>query len=192
MTPDTNSSVTARPPFAATGAVIQARIVFPHLNSPNPTGYRQGQYSATVVIPKEDTKTIQTLREAIEQATFVRWGDTRPADIKKPLKDGDVSHPNDPSFQGCYFLDVHSKHRPPVVDHKKKPITGTKELRSGSICNFLLNFSAYDMPEGRGVCCYLNAVQLIRSAAWGSTRNAVDAFDDLGDDPDDVVSEFFK
>lgn len=176
----------------STNLVVQGRARFPHVKNPHSKGFRQGQYSTMVTVPKEDGDTAQLLSSAVELAATKLWGGARPVDWRNPLKDGDLDKSGTFNLGGYYFLEAHSKYQPPVVDLQKKPITGAEELKDGSICNFSLRFVAYELPDGCGVSCYLRAVQFLKNAPWTRGSNVLDVFETLGDNPDDAIKEFFR
>ena len=59
-----------------------------------------------------------------------KWGGKVPANLKLPLRDGDIDRPDDEAYAGCYFFNANSRQAPQVVDAKVQPIlTRTRYTR---------------------------------------------------------------
>ena len=68
---------------------------FSYLNCWEPASVNGGdpKYSVSAIIPKEDKETIAKIKAAIEQAkkdSLSKWGGKIPANLKLPLRDGDI------------------------------------------------------------------------------------------------------
>ena len=103
----TNNGVRVDARKVVTG--IKTRWSYAHLLEPH--AIEEGQtpkYSLSLIIPKDDTKTIQKIKMAIQAAykegegTLKGNGKTVPAlnTLKKPLRDGDQERPEDEAYAG--------------------------------------------------------------------------------------------
>ena len=97
------------------------------------------KYSASVLIPKSDTKTVAKVKAAIQAAyeegegKLKGNGKTAPslASLKTPLRDGDTERPDDEAYAGHWFINANSNTAPGVVDANREPIYDTSEIYSG-------------------------------------------------------------
>jgi hypothetical protein len=97
--------------------------------------------------------------------------------MKLPLKDGDIEFPDDPNFQGKFFLNARSKFKPGVVDAAKQAITNPEVIFGGCYGRAVLTFLPYN--EGsKGVSARLKAVQKIKDGERIGGGDGTDAFDD--------------
>ena len=181
------------PTNVVTGRV---RFSFVHVFEPHAfdSAPDKAQYSACVLIPKDDTKTIGKISAAIEAAKTegkAKWGGKIPAKLWNPLRDGDEEHPDDEAFVGHYFLNAKSNRKPNVVDKNLNPILDTTEFYSGCYGRADLAFFAFSAAGNNGIAVALNNVQkLADGEPLGGRRNAEDAFDDGYEDEgglDDIL-----
>ena len=61
------------------------------------------KYSASIIIPKNDKKTVKDIEKAIDAAIdegLAKFNGKKPnkASLKLPLRDGDVDRPDDPAY----------------------------------------------------------------------------------------------
>ena len=175
----------------------RCRLSFEHVWSPNRMDENaKAKYSASILIPKEDTATLQKVRDAQEAAAqegvASKWKGKRPANLKLPLRDGDEERPDDPSYAGCYFLNATSNNKPGIVDLSRQEITDESQVYSGCYCRFSLMFYPFSSNGNNGVAVGLNNVQKICDGERlsGGSR-AEDDFDDdymgEGGDLDDIM-----
>ena len=88
------------------------------------------RYSASLIISKDDTKTIKAINKAIEEAKvegkakLANKNGAIPKNIKLPLRDGDEDRPDDDAYAGCYFLNANASadHPPKIVDRRVEPV----------------------------------------------------------------------
>ena len=81
------------------------------------------KYSASVLIPKSDTKTLAKVKAAIQAAyeegegKLKGNGKTAPSlvSLKTPLRDGDTERPDDEAYAGHWFINANSNTAPGVV-----------------------------------------------------------------------------
>ena len=74
------------------------------------------KYSVSLIIPKDDKKTLAAVEAAIKAAYDEGAGKLKgnsrsvPAlsALKTPLRDGDAERPGDPAYAGSYFINANS------------------------------------------------------------------------------------
>lgn len=95
-----------------------------------PLGGGTPKYSVSLIIPKDDTATVNKINAAIQaayeegQSKLKGNGKSVPplSALKIPLRDGDIERPDDPAYAGCYFVNANSASKPGVVDADRQPI----------------------------------------------------------------------
>lgn len=134
----------------------------------HPTSINGGpeRYGTTVLIPKDDTETINAINQAIDAAIAqgaYKFGGKIPskASLKLPLRDGDVER-DDEAYQGHYFLNANSKIAPGIVDSDIRPISDCGEVYSGCYARVSLHFYAFNVNGNMGVAVGLGNVMKIR------------------------------
>ncbi|MBR1868671.1 MAG: DUF2815 family protein, partial [Bacteroidales bacterium] len=99
--------------FAPTKVIIPCRISFANIWEPKAIQDSEPKYSVSCVIPKSDKKTLAKIQAAVEAAKedgkARRWNGKIPANLKLPLRDGDIDRPDDENYADCYFLNAASK-----------------------------------------------------------------------------------
>ena len=145
------------------------------------------KYSASVLIPKSDTKTVAKVKAAIQAAyeegegKLKGNGKTAPslASLKTPLRDGDTERPDDEAYAGHWFINANSNTAPGVVDVNREPIYDTSEIYSGVYARVSLSFYAFNSNGNRGIACALQNIQKVRDGeALGGKSKAEDDFND--------------
>ena len=145
------------------------------------------KYSASVLIPKSDTKTVAKVKAAIQAAyeegegKLKGNGKTAPslASLKTPLRDGDTERPDDEAYAGHWFINANSNTAPGVVDSNREPIYDTSEIYSGVYARVSLSFYAFNSNGNRGIACALQNIQKVRDGeALGGKSKAEDDFND--------------
>lgn len=145
------------------------------------------KYSASVLIPKSDTKTVAKVKAAIQAAyeegegKLKGNGKTAPslASLKTPLRDGDTERPDDEAYAGHWFINANSNTAPGVVDANREPIYDTSEIYSGVYARVSLSFYAFNSNGNRGIACALQNIQKVRDGeALGGKSKAEDDFND--------------
>lgn len=146
------------------------------------------KYSASIIIPKADTATVDAIKKAIEvaiQEGVGKFGGKIPprATLKLPLRDGDAEKPDDEAYKNAYFLNATSKLAPGIVDKHVQPILDHSEVYSGVYARVSLNFYAFNTSGNRGVACGLGNIQKIRDGEplGGKTAPSAD-FGSIEDD----------
>lgn len=145
------------------------------------------KYSVSVLIPKEDNKTIDAINKAIDAAItegIAKFGGKKPnkAAIKLPLRDGDVEREDD-AYKGHFFLNANSTTAPQIVDKSVNPILDRNEVYSGCYARVSLNFYAFNSNGNKGIACGLGNIQKIKDGEpLGGKSNAADDFTTIEDD----------
>lgn len=152
------------------------------------------KYSISLLIPKDDTVTVDKINRAIQaayedgQAKLKGNGKSVPplAVLKTPLRDGDLERPDDPACAGHYFINANNSQKPGIVDADRQPIIDRNEVYSGCYGRASVNFFAFNSNGNKGIACSLNNLQKIADGEplGGHTR----AEDDFADDEEDFLS----
>lgn len=168
--------------------VVTGKVRFCYVNVFEPTAMNDGdtpKYNVCVLIPKNDTATLEKIKKAIEAAIEVgkaKIADKNgriPANLKLPLRDGDVERPDDPAFEGKYFINANSLRKPSIVDRELNPIMNKEEFYSGCYGRASIAFYAFNVSS-KGIAAGLNNLQKLEDGemlAGGST-----AEEDFGGD----------
>lgn len=181
---------TVRKTKVVTGEV---RLSYVNLWEPKASlGGGKEKYSASIIIPKSDKKTLEAIQKAIDAAIeegIGKFGGKKPnpKTIKLPLRDGDEER-DDEAYKNSYFLNANSITQPQIVDRRVQPIVETSEIYSGIYARVSLNFYAFNTNGNKGVAVGLGNVQKLRDGdPLGGRTNASDDFDSL-DEEDDFLS----
>ena len=151
------------------------------------------KFSVSLIIPKSDTKTVEKIKAAIQAAYQEGEGKLKGngkavpplSALKTPLRDGDVERPDDPAYEGCYFINANSTTAPGIVDADRQPILERSEVYSGVYGRASINLYAFNSNGNRGIACGRNNLQKIRDGEpLGGRTRAEDDFADLDDDDD--------
>lgn len=161
---------------------------FSYFNGWEPTSVNGSdpKYSVSAIIPKSDTASIEAIKAAIEQAkkdSIGKWGGKIPANLKLPLRDGDIDRPDDEAYAGCYFFNANSRQAPQIVDKKVQPILDQNEVYSGCYGRISVTFYGYNSNGNRGIAAGLGNIQKLKDGEpLGSRSNAAEDFDTVEDD----------
>lgn len=170
--------------------VITGEVRFSYLNTfePKSINDNEAKYSVSLLIPKTDAKTIDAVNRAVEaakQAGISKFGGKIPAQMKLPLRDGDIDHPDDEVYAGCYFLNANCKQKPGLVYKNGQPIIDSTELYSGCYGHASINFYAFSVNGNKGIACGLNHLMKTRDGEpLGGRGKAEDDFAGLIDEED--------
>ena len=151
------------------------------INGSNP------KYSASLIIPKSDTKTIAAINAAVDAAIkdgVAKFGGKVPPKgaLKLPLRDGDAER-DDEAYKGAYFVNANSTTAPQIVDKAVQPILDRSEVYSGCYARVSINFYAFNTNGNKGIACGLGNIQKVRDGEPLSGRTS--AADDFATDLDD-------
>ena len=168
-----------------------------NVNEPKtPIGGGTPKYSVSLIIPKNDTVTIEKIKAAIKAAYDEGQSKLKGnskfvpelEDLKVPLRDGDKDRKGDAAYKNAYFINANSTTKPGVVDADRNPILESSELYSGIIGRASINFYAYNSNGNRGIAAGLNNIQkLADGTPLGGHSRAEDDFADLDDDDEDFL-----
>lgn len=141
------------------------------------------KYSATLIIPKSDTGTVEKIRNAQQAALRngkeTRFGGQIPKNWRNTLRDGDES--DRPEYEGCYYMSVRANadRKPSVVDQNVNEILDKSEIYSGVYARAAIEAFPYN-TNGKGVSFQILAVQKTRDGeplAGGAPVKASDLFE---------------
>ena len=179
-----NSVTNANPCKVITGL---ARLSYANIWAAKSINGGTPKYSASVLIPKSDTLTVQKIKAAIQAAyeegesKLKGTGKTVPPlpSLKTPLRDGDIERPDDDAYKGCWFVNANSNTAPGVVDINREPVYDTSEIYSGVYARVSLSFYAFNSNGNRGIACGLQNIQKIKDGeSLGGKVKAEDDFND--------------
>lgn len=163
-----------------TKVIVPCRFSYLHCWEPDSVNGGDPKYSVSAIVDKKDTKTINAIKAAIEQAkkdSISKWGGKIPANLKLPLRDGDIDRPDDEAYAGCYFFNANSRQAPQVVDAKVQPILDQNEVYSGCYGKISVTFYGYNSNGNRGIAAGLGNIQKLRDGeSLGGRSNAADDF----------------
>lgn len=182
---------------APTKVITGPNTRFSYLNAWEPKAIDGGKpkYSVSLIIPKDDTATIEKINAAIQaayeegQSKLKGNGKSVPqlAAIKKPLRDGDIERPDDEAYANSYFVNANSASAPGIVDANRQPIIEHSEMYSGIYGRASINFYAFNVNGNRGIACGLNNLQKLRDGEpLGGKASAESDF--ATEDDDDFLS----
>lgn len=124
----------------------------------------RAKYSVSIIVDKEDKKSIAKIEAAVEAAMQEgkgKWGGKIPKNIKLPLRDGDTDREDDEAYAGKLFFNASSNYKPEVIDRYKQPISDPDELYSGCYAYVSINFYPYDYNGTKGVAAGLNNIMKV-------------------------------
>lgn len=168
--------------------IENARLSYVNLMKAKPPfGDPNGEpmFSVTILIPKSDTKTKETLDNLIQSTVteFDKWpGGKVPAFLTLPIHDGDGQKPRGGSYgpecKGMWVVNAKTKDKPFVVDAYGSPIIDPAEVYSGMWGAVAVNSGAYANKGNNGVSFWLDGVLKLRDdeALGGNHTTAEEAF----------------
>ena len=92
-----------------TKVIVPCRLSYAHLWEPDSINGSEPKYSVSCIIDKNDKETIAKIKKAIEIAKDEgkgKWGGKIPANLKTPLRDGDIDRPEDEAYADSTFLNA--------------------------------------------------------------------------------------
>ena len=172
--------------------VVTGTVRLSYANVWEPVSINGGapKYSVSLIIPKTDTKTINAINEAIDnaiQAGIGKFGGKIPnkAALKLPLRDGDLEL-DDEAYKNSFFLNANSKDAPQIVDRAVQPILDRGEVYSGCYARVSINFYAFNSNGNRGIACGLGNIQKVNDGEPLGGKSS--AASDFTADFDDFLS----
>lgn len=169
-------------------AITTGKVRASYVNIFQPRASQNGgelKYSVTLLIPKNDTATINSIYAEIEKAKQEGaqkvFGGNIPPVCKTPLYDGDGVRPSGEFFgeecRGCLVMTASAKMQPSIVGLDMQNIINPAEVYSGCYIRANINFFAYNTNGNKGIGCGLNAVQKIEDGEPLTARvSAEEAF----------------
>ena len=164
------------------------RLSYEHVWEPDSINGSNPKYSVSLIIPKDDVKTIAAINQAVENAIkdgAAKFGGKIPPKgaLKLPLRDGDTER-DDEAYRNAYFVNANSTTAPQIVDRAVQPILDRNEVYSGCYARVSINFYAFNSNGNKGVACGLGNIQKVRDGEplGGKTSAADDFSTDLDDD----------
>ena len=164
------------------------RLSYEHVWEPASINGSNPKYSVSLIIPKDDVKTIAAINQAVENAIkdgAAKFGGKIPPKgaLKLPLRDGDTER-DDEAYRNAYFVNANSTTAPQIVDRAVQPILDRNEVYSGCYARVSINFYAFNSNGNKGVACGLGNIQKVRDGEplGGKTYAADDFSTDLDDD----------
>jgi hypothetical protein len=149
---------------------------------------QEKKFSVSLIIPKDDKRTISLIEKAINAAKEQgksKWGGKIPAKLKLPLRDGDEERPEDDAYANSYFINASCKTKPGIVDTNLQPIIEADQIYSGMYARASVNFYPFDVSGNKGIACGLNNIQKVKDGeSLGGRSRAEDDFADSLDNDD--------
>lgn len=167
----------------------KVRFSYAHVFEPASINGSEEKYSVSIIIDKEDKKTISAIEKAVEaakQAGMAKFGGKIPGSLKLPLRDGDVDREDDEVYAGKMFINANAKTKPGLVDKKGRPIIDPTEFYSGCYGYASITFYAFNSNGNKGIACGLNNIMKTEDGEpLGGRSKAEDDFAALIDNDDD-------
>lgn len=175
--------------------VITGIVRFSYLHVWEPAkieGSEDEKYSVSLIIPKNDTETLNNIKKAIEAAKEAgknsKFGGKIPANLKLPLRDGDIDREDDENYANCYFINANCKIQPGLVNKNGQRIIDSAELYSGCYGRASITFYAFNSNGNKGIACGLNNLMKVKDGeALGGRSMAEDDFAEFFEE-DDILS----
>ena len=170
----------------------EVRLSYVFLNKPQVDAAGKESYSVCVMLPKSDKETAAVIRAAHKvayaDAVVKTWGGKK-AEVKDPLRDGDVVKAGQEEFKGMWFFNAKTFKKPTVIDLKTRAVANEDEIYSGMWAKLSLNLYGYNNKESKaiGVTYSLNGVLKTKDdtdLAGGGGNAFADFADDLGSEDD--------
>ncbi len=169
--------------------VITGKVRFSYAHVYEPTAIDENsekKYSVSIIIPKDDKKTIKKIEDAVKAAIEAgkgKWGGKVPKKLKLPLRDGDQEREDDENYENSFFINASSTRKPGIVDANLDEIMDKDDFYSGCYGRASINFYAFSVAGNNGVAAGLNNLQKLEDGdrLGGS---AASAEEDFGSDDD--------
>ena len=171
--------------------VVTGKVRFSYANvwEPKSVNGSEPKYSVSIIIPKSDTKTIDKIKAAIEAAKqdgVSKLGGKIPANLKTPLRDGDIDRADDEAYIDSFFVNANSLTRPGIVDKDVQPIIDQTEFYSGCYGRAIIIFYAYNANGNKGIAAGLQNLQKLEDGEPLSGKSRPE--DDFG--PVEIEEDF--
>lgn len=171
--------------FIQTKVIVgPCRFSYLHVFTPQaPLGGGDAKYSVSLIIPKKDKATIDTIKAAIGSAltngtTNGKFAGKAPkldAVVDACLRDGDDREDGDEAYAGAYYVTAKSSTKPGVVDINRQPILSQDDLYSGCWGYASVNFYPYNTNGNKGVACGLNNLMKTKDGDYLGGRSSAES-----------------
>ncbi len=171
----------------------KVRFSYAHVFEPVKDDDGNEKYSVSLIIDKDDKKTISAINKAIEAAKesgITKFGGKIPSKLKLPLRDGDEEREDDEVYKDKYFVNANCKTKPGLVDKKGRTIIDSTEFYSGCYGLASISFYAFNTKGNKGIACGLNNIMKLEDGEpLGGRSRAEDDFAEFieADDDDDFL-----
>lgn len=178
-------------PTSDTKVIIPARFSYLAVWEPKAVGDNpEKKYSASLIIPKSDTKTLAKIQAAIKAAELAgkdkKFDGKIPSKYKNPvLMDGDEDRNGDEAYAGAYYINAKAKTKPGIVDANAEPIMDQDEMYSGCYGKASVTFYAYNTSGNKGIAAGLNHIMKTKDGEPLGGRST--AKSDFGFDEDEDI-----
>ena len=134
--------------MAKTITIGPVTLWYQHLLEPSENMSGDVKYSAMVLIPKTDKRSIEKLSQAYAETATARWGTKRPASIRKPLRDGIEKEDVGPNY---YFFNTSTSKKPRIYGMDRLELVDKSLIHSGNQGYLVLSPYSYDSAGNKGV-----------------------------------------
>ena len=151
-----------------------------------------GKYTVCLLIPKADAQAKKLIDAAVEAAKQAgvqnKWNGKLPsaAKLHLPLRDGDAECPDDPNYEGMWFMNASSTQKPGVrvlENGVMSEALDSDDFYSGCWGAVVVNFFPYSVSGNVGVAAGLNNLIKTRDdERFGGGRSADADFGDMASD----------
>lgn len=167
--------------------VGEVRFSYANVFAPKKTDdSADGKYSVCIIIPKSDKESVAAINTAVEAAKLKgkaeKWNGKIPANVRTPLRDGDIDREDDEAFEGCWFLNASSKNKPGIrvlENGQTYEAMDAEDFYSGCYGAVTINFFPYENSGNKGVAAGLN--NLIKTRDGERLSGGRSADEDFGD-----------
>lgn len=177
----------------------KVRLSYPHLSKPRENDDGTKKYTATLLIPKEDSATVKKIQNAIADAAVEfrekNGQNSLPPKPSHTLHDGDKPRENGEAFgdecKGCYVITVSSMNPPLCLDRQgNEALDLDTEFYAGCYIRASINFKGYSVRGKKGITGYLNAIKKVSDGEplGGARASAADFDDGYEDEEDDIFA----
>jgi hypothetical protein len=131
------------------------------------------KYSLTLIIPKSDIKTINSINLAFAEV-FRMNQNVFSGKLLIPfgLKDGDAQTDSS-TYSDYYYLSTSSSEKPGIVDHDLNPLIGSNDLCDGCYGRASVTLFAYSRNGNAGITAGLNNVQKLKDPEENQESNGI-------------------
>jgi hypothetical protein len=163
----------------------KVRLSYCNVFTPVPTPGGALKFSTSAIFPKSDTEQHRQLmaciNAAVQDGMSRFWNNRRPANLKLPIRDGDIERPDDPAYVGSWFFNASAteKNAPALFDRELAPIHDSKQIYSGCYARMSILFVPYSVSGSNGVSArLLSVLKLADGPRMGSVVGSASDFDD--------------